>query len=116
MTNNFQKQKKVKRLCKNDHTPVIMFCSTKFGYDLIKSNEKWFRYDIVWEKTNGSGFLFANKMPMRGHEMMYVFSKKGAFYNRIDLIGDFPAGGGGRSTATFLPIAGMSNIGTTADV
>jgi site-specific DNA-methyltransferase (adenine-specific) len=24
----------VKRLCKNDHTPVLMFCSTKFGFEL----------------------------------------------------------------------------------
>ena len=39
--------KQIKRIRKNDHTPCIHFCSTKFGYDLIKSNEKEFRYDIV---------------------------------------------------------------------
>ena len=52
--------------------------------DLIKSNEKWFRYDIVWKKNNGTNFLCANKMPIQSHEMIYVFSKKGANYNRID--------------------------------
>lgn len=93
----------VKRLCRNDHTPVLMFCSTKFGYELIKSNEDWFRYDIVWSKTNAVGFLAANKMPMRSHEMIYVFSKKGANYERIDIEGDFPAGGGGdRRNAQFI--------------
>jgi len=99
----------VKRLAKNDHVPVLMFCSTSFGNDLINSNPKWFRYDLVWSKSNAVGFLTANKMPMRSHEMIYVFSKKGAFYNRVDIEGDFPRGGGGRSSATFLPINGLVN-------
>lgn len=74
----------VKRLCKNEHTPVIMFCNTKFGNDLINSNKEWFRYDIVWKKNIGTNFLCSNKMPIQSHEMIYVFSKKGAFYKRID--------------------------------
>ena len=81
----------IHRLRKNDHTPCIMFCNTRFGYELIKSNEKEFRYDLVWNKPNGVGFLSANKQPLRSHELIYVFAKKGAFYNRIDIIGDFPA-------------------------
>jgi site-specific DNA-methyltransferase (adenine-specific) len=87
----------VKRLCKNDHTPVLMFCTTKFGVELIKSNEDWFRYDLVWSKTNAVGFLMANRMPMRSHEMIYVFSKKGANYTRVDIQGDFPRAVGGTS-------------------
>ena len=80
----------VKRLAKNDHTPVLMFCTTKFGAELIASNPSWFRYDLVWSKPSGVGFLCANKMPMRSHELIYVFSKKGAYYKRIDVEGDFP--------------------------
>jgi hypothetical protein len=87
--------KEVKRIRRNEHTPTIHFCTTKFGYDLIKSNEKEFRYDLVWTKTNAVGFLSANKKPMNAHEMMYVFSKAGAHYERIDISGNFPAGGGG---------------------
>lgn len=86
----------VKRLCKNDHTPVLMFCTAKFGFDLIKSNEAWFRYDLVWNKTRAVSFLSANKMPMRSHELIYVFSKKGANYKRIDIEGDFKKSAGGR--------------------
>jgi len=107
--------KEVKRIRRNEHTPTIHFCTTKFGYDLIKSNEKEFRYDLVWTKTNAVGFLHANKMPMRAHEMMYVFSKAGAHYERIDIKGDFPAGGGGRSSATFMPIAEMPNLSQTVE-
>lgn len=74
----------VKRLAKDEHTPVLMFCNTRFGIELINSNPSWFRYDLVWDKQRGVSFLLANKMPMKSHEMIYVFSKSGAFYNRID--------------------------------
>lgn len=80
----------VKRLCRDEHTPVLMFCTAKFGYELIKSNEAWFRYDLIWNKMRGVSFLSANKMPMRSHELLYVFAKKGARYYRTDITGDFP--------------------------
>ena len=80
----------VKRLSKNDHTPVLMFCNTRFGAELIASNPSWFRYDLIWNKMNGVGFLCANKQPLRSHELIYVFSKKGAFYKRINIQGDYP--------------------------
>ena len=82
--------KEVRRIRKSDHTPTIHFCTTKFGYELIKSNEKEFRYDLIWNKEKGVSFLQSNKMPMRSHEMMYVFSKAGANYYRKDIEGDFP--------------------------
>ena len=105
----------VKRIRKSDSTPTLHFCTTKFGFDLYNSNPSEFRYDLVWAKPNAVGFLSANKKPMSSHEMVYVFSKTGAYYKRVDLEGDFPAGGGGRSTANFLPISGMPNTGTTTE-
>ena len=53
----------------------------RFGYELIKSNEKWFRYDLVWEKSTPVGFLNAKKMPMRKHEMIYVFYENLPLYD-----------------------------------
>ena len=79
----------IRRIRRSDHSPTIHFCTTKFGYELIKSNESEFRYDLVWDKQRGVSFLSANKMPMRSHEMIYVFSKAGAFYERKDIKGDF---------------------------
>jgi site-specific DNA-methyltransferase (adenine-specific) len=79
----------IKRLCKDDHTPVLMFCNTKFGFELYNSNPDWFRYDLVWNKERGVSFLTANKMPMKSHEMIYVFSKKGSYYKRVDIKGEF---------------------------
>jgi len=81
--------KQIKRIRKSDHSPTIHFCTTKFGYELINSNPDEFRYDLVWDKQRGVSFLSANKMPMRSHEMIYVFSKAGAYYERKDIEGDF---------------------------
>jgi DNA modification methylase len=64
----------LKRICKSNAT-LVFFTTTKFGYKLIASNEKWFRYDLVWEKERGVGFMSANKCPLRIHEMVYVFGK-----------------------------------------
>lgn len=70
----------LKRVSK-DTTPFIFFTTTKFGYELIKSNEKWFRYDLVWHKPNSSaGFLLSGKMPLRQHEMIYIFYNKLPYY------------------------------------
>ena len=68
--------KELKRVAKNDRTPFFFSCTTKFGYELIKANEKWFRWDLVWKKNRASGFLNAYKLPMRKHEMVYCFAKK----------------------------------------
>jgi len=79
----------IKRIRRNEHTPTLHFCTTKYGFQLYNSNPKEFRYDLVWDKGRGVSFLSANKMPMRSHEMIYVFSKAGAYYNRIDISGNF---------------------------
>jgi len=106
--------KQVKRLAKTANTPVLMFCTTRFGAELITSNPSWYRYDLVWSKSNAVGFLQANKQPMRSHEMIYVFAKKGANYARIDIKGDFPAGGGGRSVSScYTASNSLPNTSTT---
>jgi DNA modification methylase len=72
--------KEVNRICK-DTTPMFFTCSTKFGVSLINSNPKNFRYDLVWIKSSPCGFLNAKKMPMKKHEMVYVFYRKLPLYD-----------------------------------
>jgi hypothetical protein len=64
-------------------TPIFFTTTTKFGVSLITSAPKkcHFRYDIVWVKSAPAGFLSAKKMPMRKHEMVYVFYEKLPFYD-----------------------------------
>ena len=37
---------------------------------------------------------------MRSHEMIYIFSKAGAYYNRIDLSGNYPQSSGSRGNTS----------------
>lgn len=72
--------KEVNRVCKIT-TPMFFTCSTKFGVSLINTNPKNFRYDLVWVKSSPCGFLNAKKMPMKKHEMIYIFYRKLPMYD-----------------------------------
>jgi len=65
------------------NTPIFFTTTTKFGVELINNAPKKcpFRYDLVWVKSAPAGFLSAKKMPMRKHEMVYVFYEKLPFYD-----------------------------------
>ena len=68
---------------KKINTPIFFTTTTKFGVELINNSPKKipFRYDIVWVKSAPAGFLSAKKMPLRKHEMIYVFYEKLPFYD-----------------------------------
>lgn len=54
---------------------------SKFSAKLILSNEKWHRYNIIWEKSKAGGFLNAKRMPLQAHEDIMVFYNKLPTYN-----------------------------------
>ena len=68
---------------RKDTTPIVMTCTTKFGYELISSNKKEFKFDMVWQKSRKCGFLQARKRPLCNHEMVYFFYKKQPKYNYL---------------------------------
>jgi len=74
--------KEFKRIRKSKRTACIHFCSTKFGYSLIKSWEKGFKMDMIWKKRNKTGGLASRYRPMRNHEMVYFFYEQAPKYNR----------------------------------
>jgi site-specific DNA-methyltransferase (adenine-specific) len=75
--------REMKRIARNDNTPYFFFCNMRFGNELINSNPKMYRYDLVWYKPNSSaGHLLSGKMPMRNHELLLVFYKKLPTYNK----------------------------------
>ena len=71
-----------KRLRKSKRTACIHFCSTRFGFSLIKSWEKGFKMDMIWKKRNKTGGLGSRYRPMRNHEMVYFFYEQAPKYNR----------------------------------
>ena len=60
---------------------IVLFAQGLFYVDLINSKRKLFRYDLIWDKHLTSGFLNANRMPLRVHEQIAVFYKKLPTYN-----------------------------------
>ncbi|MDO5555833.1 MAG: site-specific DNA-methyltransferase [Clostridia bacterium] len=64
-----------------DNGVICLFAQTKFFYELIKSNYKLYRYDLIWDKVLTTGFLNANRQPLRRHEQIAIFYKKQPKYN-----------------------------------
>ena len=60
---------------------IVLFGQGLFSAKLILSNEKLYRYTIIWEKNTPTGFLNANRMPMRTHEDILIFYKNLPTYN-----------------------------------
>ena len=72
--------KQFERIIKDNGT-ILLFAQGLFSAKLALSNEKLYRYDIIWEKTTPTGFLNANRMPLRSHEQILVFYKNLPTYN-----------------------------------
>lgn len=69
-----------KRVTKRN-AAIVLFSQMPFGAELIMSNRKMFRYEWIWEKSLGVGFLNAKKMPLRCHENILVFYRALPTYN-----------------------------------
>lgn len=60
---------------------IVLFSQMPFGSDLIQSQRKLFRYEWIWRKNLGTGFLNAKKMPLKCHENILVFYRRLPTYN-----------------------------------
>lgn len=66
-----------KRIIK-DNGAIVLTASQPFTTDLINSNRKWFKYELIWIKSKASDFINSNYRPMKKHENILVLSKGGA--------------------------------------
>ena len=64
-----------------DNGVIALFGQGMFSCKLMMSNPKMWRYNLIWEKDRSSGFLNANRMPLRSHEDILIFYKKLGTYN-----------------------------------
>jgi len=60
---------------------IVLTSQGLFTAKLILSNEKWFKYKIVWIKSKSTNFLNAKKQPLRKHEDICVFYQKQPTYH-----------------------------------
>lgn len=79
-----------------DNGAICLFAQGKFYIELVESNLEMFRYDLVWNKGLVSGFLNANRQPLRKHEQIAVFYKKTPTYNPQYSVGE-PLHGRGKN-------------------
>jgi len=72
-----------------DNGAIILFGQGMFSAELMISNKKLWRYNLIWKKGNRiSGFLNSKRQPLRNHEDILVFSKRQTVYNPQMTIGE----------------------------
>lgn len=76
-----------KRVAK-DSAAIVLFGQDKFTAECMLSNRNMHRYNLVWKKVLPTGFLNANRMPLREHEDIMVFYKKLPTYNPQKRVGN----------------------------
>lgn len=70
------------KLLVKDGGAVILFGQGMFTAELMMSNRKWWRYNLVWDKSPlVTGHLNARRAPMRCHEDICIFASKQSTYN-----------------------------------
>lgn len=79
-----------------DNAAIVLFGQGMFTAKLMMSNPKLWRYNLILDKCRVTGFLNANRMPMRCHEDICVFYKSLPTYNPQMEIGkpNHPQGNG----------------------
>lgn len=71
--------KEYERIIK-DNGVIVLTASQPFTTNLIDSNRKLFKYEMVYKKR-AVGHLLSKKRPMQAHENILVFYKKQPTYN-----------------------------------
>ena len=64
-----------------DNGAIVLFGSEPFSSVLRMSNIKDYKYDLKWQKDQGSDFMLAKKKPLKDYEDIAIFYKKQPTYN-----------------------------------
>ena len=63
------------------NAPIVLFAQGMFTAQLMMSNPKMWRYNLIWDKGWATGHLNCNRMPLRQHEDIAVFYRELPTYN-----------------------------------
>ena len=74
-----------KRIIK-DNGCIALFAQAPFDIKLANSNQSWYRYEWIIQKTRPTGHLNARRAPLKAHEKVLIFYKKPPTCN-LDLKG-----------------------------
>lgn len=65
-----------------DNGAIVLFGDGMFTANLMLSNPKMWRYNLIWDKQRGCDFLNANVKPLKSHEDICIFYKRKPTYNK----------------------------------
>ena len=74
-----------------ENAAILLFSQQPFTSELVQAEKRLFRYEIIWQKPNATGFLNAQRMPLKAHENILVFYKHLPEYHPIKRYGFAPA-------------------------
>lgn len=72
--------RELERVCK-PNAAIVLTAAQPYTSVLTCSNLRDFKYELIWEKGNATGFLNAKKQPLRAHESLLVFYRQQPTYN-----------------------------------
>ena len=72
---------KIRKITKED-SPIVMTAINPFSSYLIMSNFLEFKYEWIWEKSNGSNFVHTKYQPLKVHEHVLVFGRSATTYTK----------------------------------
>lgn len=80
----------VEHVLHDDGNAVFMCSHLDFAFEVVGAFSGWNWHDLIWEKSNATGFMNANRQPLRAHEHIVVLYRGGCKYNREDKPGHAP--------------------------
>ena len=66
-----------------DNGVIVLFGVGMFAHKLAVSNEKLFKYEMVWDKEQGTNQFLKDVKPLTKHELILIFGKGKNTYNPI---------------------------------
>lgn len=70
-----------RRALSRDGTVLLMASHLEYAVEVLQSNSRWYRYELIWRKGRGTGFLNAKRRPLCAHEYVLVFGPGNGTYN-----------------------------------
>jgi site-specific DNA-methyltransferase (adenine-specific) len=58
-----------------DNGAIVLTATLKFALKLINSNERLFKYELIWDKVKPSNIFIGKLRPLNKHEFILIFSK-----------------------------------------
>jgi site-specific DNA-methyltransferase (adenine-specific) len=101
-----------KRVCKPG-APIILFTQQPFTTTVAASNLKQLKTEWIWEKPQGTGFLNANRYPLKNHENLLVFCDRSPAYHPQKSAGAKPyITGRGRKSTNYGAFENQQTVNT----